>query len=77
MTALNPSAYNLPARYGIGAERLCNVNMPSGLAPVGRSRYILRRPCWRCRPVISAADVGWPAPSAVVISAVSTLRLPL
>jgi len=24
-----------------------------------RSRYILRRPC---RPVISAADVGWPAP---------------
>jgi len=31
-----------------------------------RSRYILRRPCRRCRPVISAADVGWPAPSAVV-----------
>ena len=28
-----------------------------------RSRYILRRPC---RPVISAADVGWPAPSTVV-----------
>ena len=27
------------------------------------SRYILRR---RCRPVISAADVVWPAPSTVV-----------
>ena len=26
-----------------------------------RSRYILRRPCRHCRPVISAADVGWPA----------------
>ena len=31
-----------------------------------RSRYILRRHCRRCRPLISAADVGWPAPSAVV-----------
>ena len=28
-----------------------------------RSRYILRRPCRRCRPVISAADIWWPAPS--------------
>ena len=34
MTALNPSAHNLLARYGISAEQLCNVNVPSGLAPV-------------------------------------------
>ena len=33
---------------------------------VKRSRYILRRHCRRCRSVISAADVGWPALSAVV-----------
>ena len=38
--------------------------------PPHRSLYILRRPC---RPVISAADVGWPAPSAIVISAAGNL----
>jgi len=42
-----------------------------------RSRYILRQHCRHCRPVISATDVEWPAPSAVVISGASTLRLPL
>ena len=40
----------------------CNVPRCSDIPHCNcQSRYILRRPCRHCRPVISAADVGWPA----------------